>query len=789
MRTRLSAGGCLLITAATTVAAAATQTDPSVTGVDVEVSLQKAVEFLWGKQRFDGRWTSRDFEKKYPHGLTALTAYTLRSAGASLTDRRLQRAVMTLLDRSDINTIYARSFILMLWCVVNPDRFRREIKEDVHFLKIQQGPGGGWGYGTASRLGRGRQWKDNSNSQLALLALWTAASVGADVSKSVWKRAEQSWLSSQNPDGGWGYALIGDSLPAPAPPDSNGSMTAAGLASLQLINDRLYLDAAMKFNGRFKAKCGQDVEKTRPIRKAQDRARVWWESNYRVDVVPRLTPSTGGDPGDDSLNCYLHGVNRVGLLAGRKRFAGREWYRDVAQQLVRTQAADGSWGDVQQTCFAVLALIRARLPVLVNKLKYGDGDEWNTDPRDAANLTRWYSRRIEMAVTWQVVGLDSDEDLYDAPVLLITGHEAPNLSEDEQNRLRDYVHSGGTILAVACCSRKEFHEGCRELFSRMFPRLAPGPLPEDHAIWNMHDTIAPGDDCLAFSDGCRASVFLLPAANCCAWQQDLIDTESRRFTLAGNILRYATFGRPLRDRIAITPARSTAKPPRTITVARLKHEGDWWVDPHALRHLSLELAERVGLGIEEMEAVSASDARRAGVDVLYLTGHTLPPTRPGADDGSSSPFSASDLAELESYLSSGGTLFATACCGRDAFDENFREFAVDLFGPGAWRAVPRDDPLLVGSFAPGLGSSLSRPSLRLRRNSRALPYLNRPLLLGIHRDGRWVVVYSPHDVNCGMTRHSCLDCVGYTGRDARAIVGNVLLQVAKRNLEAKSLSR
>ena len=34
-------------------------------------------------------------------------------------------------------------------------------------------------------------------------------------------------------------------------------------------------------------------------------------------------------------------------------------------------------------------------------------------------------------------------------------------------------------------------------------------------------------------------------AACCAWQQNLVTAESRRFQLAGNILRYATFERPI----------------------------------------------------------------------------------------------------------------------------------------------------------------------------------------------------------------------------------------------------
>ena len=102
----------------------------------------------------------------------------------------------------------------------------------------------------------------------------------------------------------------------------------------------------------------------------------------------------------------------------------------------------------------LLALHRARTPIVLGKLQYGDGQDWNNDPREAAHLVAWYAEQIHRPLAWQVVDLQQHPaDIRAAPVLLITGHDAPDIPEAARAVLRDYVWSGGTILGVACCSK------------------------------------------------------------------------------------------------------------------------------------------------------------------------------------------------------------------------------------------------------------------------------------------------------------------------------------------------
>ncbi len=761
---------CRLTTLAIATAALPTAVSGESIGDDlVQMAIRRGVDFLWSQQGYGGRWIDPTFEETFPNGLTALCLFALRSAGISPADPRLRGPAFNLFNAPDVNTVYARSFRLLSWCEIDPVFLERQINEDIHFMGLDQMEGGGWGVGRLSVAGQERQWADSSNSQLALLALAEATSIGAEVRATIWRRAEQSWLKSQNVDGGWGYAASLDSDAVTAPRTSYGSATAGGLTSLHVIYDQLYLDAGPQFNGRFKARCGQDIPETQPIREAMSRAWAWWDAHFRADAIPAFEPELAGDPHEAYLSYYLYGSARLGVLSGRKRFGDHVWGRELAEQLTKTQRGDGSWGGVDQTCFAILALTKARTPILINKLAYGEESDWNNDRRDAANLTQWISRTSGIPVTWQVLELSSNpSDLADAPVVLITGHRPPDLDTEDRTKLRDFVNAGGTMLAVACCSKEEFTDGCRTLFGGMFPRLEYGPPPENHPVWTMHDALPPGDDCLGFSDGCRTSIFILPNAACCAWHQNLFKTEQRRFKLAGNIVHYATFGRPIKSRFTPYIETKRAKPSSTVTVARLQHGGDWWVDPDAFKHLSTALSLRVGLGVDKRDAMQASDTHLRDAEVLFVTGHTF------------EPLDSNGRARLKSYLSLGGTLIASACCGSKDFDVQFQEFAIGLFGPEAWKPIPSDDPLKTGSFAPGLGVPLKDLSFRQRHRGSKAAHFEYPLLYGIWHKDRWVVVYSPYDLTCALAKHPCLNCVGYVTPDAQAIVGNVLLYVAKQ---------
>ena len=782
-----------------------------VTDEDVELAIRRGVEFVWSSQGAAGGWSDTRFDRLFPGGLTALAAFTLRTAGAELGDPRLQRAVNRLLEDEDrIRTVYARAFRLMLWASLDPNKYRGKIRAVVGFLASMQSRQGVWGYGGRGDALTPQGWADNSNSQLAILALWEASQVGGEVNRIIWQRAEDAWLACQNDDGGWGYTPV-DNV-NDLRPDSYGSMTAAGLATLYILYDQLYARSQGRFDGVRAKNCRYDHPDTRDIRAAMDRAWNWMNTRFVPDRIPDF-PTNRRNLHTEWLTYYLYSVERAGVASGFKTFGVNNWYRDLAEHLVRTQESDGSWGGVHQTCFGLLALVKGRTPIVINKLRHGTGDDWNNTPCDAATLTRWLSRRLETPVTWQIVDLRSpDADVKDAPILYLTGHLAPELSEFEGEVLRDYVLSGGTVVAVACCSRKAFTRGAQALFDRLFPRLHAAVLEADHPLWSIFYQLQPSDEIIGYSDGCRTRLFVVTRGVCCAWHQDLHDKYEDMFRLGANLLHYATnrtrprsLARGLRTgRIAgigraPQPDDDSHSPPsgvRTITVGRVKHDGDYWIGPYALRVLSEELTRAFGLGLRETESVDPLYDDLSRFDLLWLTGTTLPLPDAGW------------LAALKTYLLNGGTLVASACCGRPAFDEAFVEMIERMYGREALIPIEADDPLVTGRLvsAPAagwetvvadLGSRLDQPRLRRSRRSRFAPTTTPashpvptghlrpdvPLLKGVRLPDsgpagqRWAVIYSPLDIHLGCDGHFCVDCNGYQPRDARALAGNIVLYV------------
>ena len=109
----------------------------------------------------------------------------------------------------------------------------------------------------------------------------------------------------------------------------------------------------------------------------------------------------------------LYGVERVGLASGFKQFGRHDWYRELAEDAVIQQGANGSWGSgVVDTSYALLFLARGRHPILMNKLRFdrrGDAavQYWSNRPRDLSNAARFAARQLERPINWQVVSVDN----------------------------------------------------------------------------------------------------------------------------------------------------------------------------------------------------------------------------------------------------------------------------------------------------------------------------------------------------------------------------------------------
>jgi hypothetical protein len=446
-----------------------------VTAEQVRKAIDGGVAYLLGQQRNDGSWP--DYGPS--GGLSALCTLALLNAGAEPDDERIQKALRYLRQIKPDKT-YTVALQTMVFARAEPERDRGLIERNVKWLEqVQVVAGqnaGAWNYpGSPGSPGsRG----DESNSQFALLALHEAERVGVVAKDETWRLAQAYWESCQNQDGSWGY--MGSR-------NGSGSMTCAGIASLVLTADRVQPSDARAVGDLVECCLARPIGDTERI----ERAISWLGQHYSV----------AHNPGSHSwLLYYLYGLDRVGRLSSRQfiplpsrpgRPSRADWFCDGASHLVHTQdALSGSWtgecnlrewgkGDTEPvigTSFALLFLSKGRWPVLMAKLQYGDGDDWNRHRSDVGNLTRYVETRWRRDLTWQVIDLRlaGVDDLLRIPVLHLCGArsplpDAPAERKELARKLRDYLDRGGFLMAEANCGGADFDKGFRDLMREVFP--------------------------------------------------------------------------------------------------------------------------------------------------------------------------------------------------------------------------------------------------------------------------------------------------------------------------------
>jgi len=447
----------------------------------VEKAINKAVEYLWSQQQPDGSWPGRE---QYPVGYTALPAYAMLESGVNPQDPRMAKTLKFMATTKTTKTyglgLRANAFLVAMR---TDKKWMQPLRKDVELL-FKSTRDGSYGYVS---VGAGKSSGDNSNSQYGLLGVWAGAQADLEIPRQYWYKVMKHWVNCQNASGGWSYrGLTG----------TRATMSAAGVASLFVCFDNFFLDAFVKCD------TGLDFA---PVKRGLD----WFDRNF------------AGTLGAGYY--YLYGVERVGLASGYKYFGTSDWYKMGASRLIRSQGADGSWGSTVNTAFAMLFLIRGRHPVLFNKLEF-DGD-WNNRPRDLASLTRWISRTFEATVNWQIINLRVPvEEWHDAPILYISASKAPNLSDEEVDKLRTYVWQGGTIFSAVECTGKGFKRGIRELYAKLFPDYELTPCGPEHELYSVYFTLRGKPLLHTISNGVRPLVVHTDVDLPLSWQLQNIAT-------------------------------------------------------------------------------------------------------------------------------------------------------------------------------------------------------------------------------------------------------------------------
>jgi hypothetical protein len=728
-----------------------------VTSEDVEHSIREGVKFLKDRQRPDGSWPEADGRAQT--GTTSLITLALLTAGERPTSQSIVKALEYLrnFNPEELASTYAISLQTMVYSAADPKRDLVRIVSNVKWLERAQlkfadrrpWPGT-WTYSDQKFQGG-----DNSNTQYALLGLNAASEAGVAIDPQVVALSRVYFEKTQNPDGGWGYHAGQKS--------STGSMTCAGLSSLIITGARRFQSQEF-LEGSTIHNCG-----TGAYDPSISRGITWLSSHFQV------TQNFGN--GFMWKHYYLYALERAGRLCGVRFFGNSDWYRLGAEELVRTQnKLGGFWrgagqeNEVVATSFALLFLAKGRAPVLINKLRHPPVEDWNNDSDDVRNIVGIVSRDWKNLLTWQVVdpALATVTDLLQAPIIFFNGHKDPQFTALAKKNLRSFVEQGGFIFTEACCHSREFDQGVKRLIKEVFPEdeYQLRPLPPEHPVWRSRFPLSPEVHPLwGIEYGCRTVLIYSPVDLSCFWNQAEHGYSNpaviKAVKIGQNVIDYVTGREMPADKLAVRELRNfkTDTPKRgALRIAKLKHSGDWNIAPLAIPNL-MDALHRPPVNFDVVitqKELYPQDPNLIYYPLIYIHGRAV------------LSFGKDDLEVLRRHLEpGGGTLFADAACGSNAFDGAFRRFIAELLPEKALVPIPNDDEL----FSSKVGFDLSDSRYTVAAGGGQ----DFPRLEGVKINNHWAIIYSKYDIGCALERHTGIECKGYTHESAVKIAANIVI--------------
>ncbi len=371
---------------------ASAQNDQS--DAQIRAAIRRGVQFLRGHQNGDGHWNYGGHEL----GITSLVALAILENGVTLDDPAVKNALQYVRTNASQNSMTYDISLAILFLVRVGDPRDREL---IHLLGVRLAAGqlssGGWSYqcplvmqapkssgsvtnsprnnpDAARRSGRINIAPglrpgvgDNSNTQFAVLGIWSAGRAGMDI-RATMAEVDKRFRTSQASSGGWGYSGRGDT----------DAMTCAGLMSLVLAKGHKVLEGQM---------VNRRPDKDQPEGPG---GRPKMDSDPQIDRGIQRVEFYANNINLGSTLYFLWSVERVGVALGGSRIGRVDWYTKGASVLLQAQQADGSWrsnrGELSDTSFALLFLRRSNLTEGMPQLVTGRSRESNENQMRAGKL-------------------------------------------------------------------------------------------------------------------------------------------------------------------------------------------------------------------------------------------------------------------------------------------------------------------------------------------------------------------------------------------------------------------
>jgi hypothetical protein len=423
-------------------------------------------------------------------------------------------------------------------------------------------------------------------------------------------------------------------------------------------------------------------------------------------------------------------------------------------------------------------------PVMFIKItsQYGEVD-WGARPNDLNNLLKTMKEMIDVNFSYETRSFaEIDPDPERNPILYRTGHFHFSLTLPERARLRQYLLNGGTIIFNTGMGSKPFYDSARKELAEMFPEVQVQRLSPDHPIFHAYYDL----DRVGYRKGVRqygyksdepwfegVTINCRTVAVISRWGMEVgwdpVDDDSllaysveSAQKLGINLLSYATAQRAWAKQAAhamefVDQSKGTTA--GKMSLAQIIYDGEW-----KTRHAGLSVLLQQFNGKTEIpvkfarQELRLSDTNIFNCPLLYMTGHE------------DFRLQAAELAGLRDYLNKGGLLFAEACCGREAFDAAFRLAMSKIFPDQTLKAIPLSS--LIFSLPNRVAQLGVTPALAAQLGNRSTV---EPKLLGIEKDGHYVVVYTPYGMAGGWELAQNPYAHGYEDSSAIALGENILM--------------
>jgi hypothetical protein len=697
----------------------------------VRLSIERIQRFLFDMQDpRAGGWHVEQYEHgRQIGGPTALVVTALLTSGVSPQHPDLARAIKYL-DNVEMVATYPVALRTHVWAALSRDYHGRLVR-DAQWLMRAASEQSTYTY---VPFERGHNRADHSNTHYGMLGMWEAAKRGVAVRRDFWLNAQHYFLDAQNRDGGWGYAT--------GPPDevsaSTASMTAAGLTVLLIVQQQAHRERTSPHE---------------PLADGIARGLDWLDARFTGHTNHGVNAWT---------YYYLYAIERVALAGGVKMLNRRDWYEVGADYILRDQDDDGSIDrNVVRSAFALLFLSRGRVPVWATKLAV-PGQPWNNRPNDLGFLTEYLSDFREEELNWQTLSVNMPIELWhDTPLLYLATDRRLVLEDDQMQRIKDYLDAGGTLLVNPDNGSAATQRMVRDWARRWYPDRPWRELPDDHPIFDALEPIGPNLRFRVFgvSNGVRELILMADRDWGFQWQSATTRGHTPPWKLAVNLWALVTDRGLLRPRLEHRfPARSPRTATREITVARLRHKGNWLPEPAAWQVFAGVLRDRTGIEIVTKD-IDIIQLREETAPLAHLTGIDA---RRLTDD---------EIEAIDRYTWLGGTVLIETAGGKGEFARAVEQQLEDHFGAAA---VPlaADHPIITGE---GLEGGVDCSHVRYRRFAvaRLLPG-GEHRLRAFHIDDRPTVIIATEDLTQGMMRIDHWGIVGYASDSAQGLVTNLV---------------